>query len=506
MAISANKLVSVLPRVITAGSSTLELNGIMISDNAFIPTSGVLEFYSSDSVGAYFGTNSTEYELSVNYFLGFTNSTKKPTTLIFARDLTTAIAGALFGGKFTGTLASLVAITDGTINLTIGTVDLTLTAIDFSSATSFSDVASILQVAIRATQSDPLLTGATVEYSSINKNFIITVGGTGVLATLTYATSSGTGTDLSSLLKLDSTGALFLSQGTAVNTPAENMTRIKTTTLNWVSFMIISEPVQATKILYSTWVNSQNNGARFVFICQDSDVNALVSGNETNMGFLLSDLELKGTSLQYNTPNISAFVMGMIASINFEVANGRITFAFKSQSGLAYSVNEDDDAEVLIANGYNFYGNYATNNDTFKLYQNSKVSGAFEWLDTLINAISLNDRLQTNILDLMSNINSLPYNKKGYTMVENSCQSTIDLYVLNGVVTKGITLSSTQKILLEQEAGLDISEPLFSNGYYMQVLDPGATIRGQRKSPNTNFWYNDGGSIQQITMSSTVIL
>ena len=89
------------------------------------------------------------------------------------------------------------------------------------------------------------------------------------------------------------------------------------------------------------------------------------------------------------------------------MVNGRITLAYKQQSGLAYTVDDDTDAINLLANGYNFYGNYATSNAIYRLYQNSSVSGIFTWLDSLVDAIWLNDRLQTNILDLFSNINSL---------------------------------------------------------------------------------------------------
>lgn len=506
MAISANQLVSVLPRVITAGSSTLELNGVILSDNSYIPTAGVLEFYSSDSVGEYFGTSSTEYTLATKYFLGFDNSTRKPTTLLFARDLSNAIAGSLFGGEVVASIATLSSITDGTIDISIGTFDLSLTAIDLSTATSYSDVASLLETKIQAANVDPLVANATVEYSSQNKNFIITTGATGASATISYASPEGTGTDLSEVLKLSATSAIFLSQGTDATTVADNMKRIKNATLNWVSFMVATEPTQSVKLEYATWVSGESNGARFVFICQDSDANAKVVGNETNMGYLLKDQDLKGTSLQYNTADVSAFVMGMIASINYEVVNGRITFAFKKQSGLEYTVNDDDDAIALLSNGYNFYGNYATNNDSYRLYQNSSVSGTFAWLDTLINAIWLNDRLQTNILDLMVAVNSLPYNQVNYDKIISACADTLELAISNGVMTQGITLSSTQKIQLEQESGIDISDMLYTNGYYMQVVDPGATVRAERGSPTCNLWYNDGGSVQKIVLNSTVIL
>ena len=506
MAVSADKLVQVLPRVITAGSSTLELNGLMISTNSFIPTAGILEFHSADSVASYFGESSTEYTLAVNYFLGFDNSTKKPTTLLFARDLSSALAGSLFGGKVLSTTTVIKAITDGAMDITIGTVDVSLTGLDFSSITSYSDAAVVIETALQAASVDPLVSGATVEYSSINKNFIITVGGTGETASISYATPEGAGTDLSSLLLLDATGAIFLSQGVDATPIATNMNRIKTTTLNWICFMTVTEATEDDKLAYATWTNGQNNGARFAFICQDSDVNAKVENNETNVGYLIDQLDLSGTSLQYNTANISAFVMGATASINYTVVNGRITYAFKQQSGLAYTVNTDEDADGLLSNGYNFYGNYATNNANYRLYQDSTVSGKYGHLDTLVNAVWLNDRLQTNWMDLLSSINSLPYNQPSYDKVKGATQDTIDLAVANGVITQGIVLNSSQKIQIESEAGLDISDILYTTGYYLQVLDPGATVRAERGSPVINFWYNDGGSIQRIVANSTVIL
>ena len=501
MTINANQLVNVLPRVISAGSSTLELNGVIISDNAFIPAGKFLSFYSSDEVGAYFGTTSKEYELSINYFLGFENSTKKPTTLFFVRDITSAIKGCLFGGKVNSTLATLKAITSGSFNITIKEIDVELTSLDFSSATSLSDIATTLQTAIRTGQTDSALTGCTVEYSSLNKNFIITTGATGASSTISY----GTG-DVAEILCLSEDTAKFASDGRDATPVASMMNELKTITLNWVSFMTLNEVIQTTKLEYANWVNSQNYGCRFIYVCQDSDTNAKVSGNETNMGFKLDDLELSGTTLQYNTANLSAFVMGTIASINFEAENGRITLAFKKQSGLAYTVNDDTDATNLLNNKYNFYGNYATNNDTFKLYQNSRVSGKYIWLDTLINAIWLNDRLQTNILDLLAVVNSLPFNQISYSKIIGACNGTLEQAVYNGVFTIGIELSDTQKIALENEAGIDISEALYEKGYYMQVKEASAVDRQNRNLSEAYLWYCDGGSIQKITLNSTVLL
>jgi hypothetical protein len=43
---------------------------------------------------------------------------------------------------------------------------------------------------------------------------------------------------------------------------------------------------------------------------------------------------------------------------------------------------------------------------------------------------------------------------------------------------------------------------LSTTGYYLQILDPGAIVRGGRGSPKCTLWYTDGGSVQKINLAS----
>ncbi|WP_367575649.1 DUF3383 family protein, partial [Serratia liquefaciens] len=74
--------------------------------------------------------------------------------------------------------------------------------------------------------------------------------------------------------------------------------------------------------------------------------------------------------LASDVQRIDAFVCGAAASIDFEATNGRITFAFRGQGGLVAGVTTATVASNLIANGYNFYGAYATANQQFREFQN----------------------------------------------------------------------------------------------------------------------------------------
>ena len=75
-----------------------------------------------------------------------------------------------------------------------------------------------------------------------------------------------------------------------------------------------------------------------------------------------------------------------------------------------------------------------------------------------------------------------------------------------GFIRTGVSLSESQKATVQQEAGLDISSALEVQGWYLQILDPDTTVRAERGTPIVNFWYMDGGSIQKITGTSTVLL
>jgi hypothetical protein len=89
------------------------------------------------------------------------------------------------------------------------------------------------------------------------------------------------------------------------------------------------------------------------------------------------------------------------ASINFEAPNGRTTFAFRAQAGLTADVTDASAASNLIANGYNFYGAYATANQSFVFMQPGQVSGSFNWMDSYINEIWLNSSFQLALMDLL---------------------------------------------------------------------------------------------------------
>lgn len=353
-------------------------------------------------------------------------------------------------------------------------------------------------------------TPLAVSYDSVAGGFVITSGVIGAASSVAFAT----GTASADLFLTQATGAI-LSQGADGTTPAAFMAGITQITQNWATFMTIFDPDggsgSAQKQAFAAWVNSTNK--RYAYIAWDTDITPTESNDATSsFGNIIKDANSDGTCAIYQPPGgtttpeqIAAFICGAAASIDFQQTNGRITFAFRGQDGLVAGVTTATIASNLIANGYNFYGAYATAAQQFLEFQNGTVSGEFEWLDSYINQIWLNNQLQLALMELLQNINSVPYNAAGYELIKAACLDPINQALNFGAIRAGVTLSALQIAQINSAAGLKASDTLQLQGWYLQVKDATPQVRQARQSPPINFWYMDGESVQVIELTSTLV-
>lgn len=572
-AIPASAIVQVIPSVISAGGTALDLSGLILTQFSRIPIGTVENFASAVDVATYFGANSVEAPLANTYFLGFDNSNVKPANLLFAQYNQNNVAAWTRGGGLGGmTLAQLQALS-GSIIVSIDGVQHTASNVVLSSATSFSAAAELITVGLATTgpvgatisgsisgttltvasvssgtialnqevhgvgvtagtQISAFVTGTgttgtytvtisqsvtpaeamttnapTVTYDSISGAFRFMSGTTGVSSTIGYVS----GTLAASLNLTQATGAV-LSQGALAATPASFMTAVALQTQNWASFMTAFDPDNgsgnANKILFAQWSNAQNN--RYVYCGWDTDITPTQSTAATSSFGYISNTNdtFSGIVPIYSPtqgPTIAAFVMGAIASIDFTETNGRATFAFRSQTGIAADVVNQTIMNNLLANGYDFYGAFATANDQFTFLYNGQVTGPFSWLDSYINQIWMNNEFQLDLIELLIAAKSIPYNQAGYTMIKAALGDTIQQALNFGAIRTGVTLSQLQVSLVNSAAGLAIDSTITQQGYYLQVLDPTPQVRAARGSPPCKFWYADGQSVQMINLASVEI-
>lgn len=492
MSIPASEIVQVVPGVIAAGGSALDLNGLILTNDTAVPIGAIQSFATARDVQRFFGPTSTEASLADVYFNGFDNSTRKPGNLLFAQYPAEPVSAYLRGGSMAAvTLAALQALS-GTLTVTVDGVAKTSGNIDLSTATSFSNAASIIEAAFTAL-------GADCAYDAQRAAFVITSATEGEASSVSHG-----GGSIASGLKLSQAAGAVVSQGAAAGVPAVNMGQITDLTQNWAAFMTTFEPDTAGKTAFSAWTNAQ--GDRYAYVGWDTDVTATQQGNTTHWAAIVGANEYSGSVPVYQDVRHAAFILGAIASLDFERTNGRATLAFKGQSGLAFSVTDATTAQTLIDNGYNFYGDYATSNDRFRFLYPGQISGNWKWVDTYVNQIWLNAAFQQALMSLLTQVNSVPYNLDGYTLIDAACLDPINAAVNFGAIRAGVTLSSQQKAQVNNMAGVDISDTLQSRGWYLQIKDATPQVREARGTPPMTFWYMDGGSVQNITLASLAIL
>lgn len=349
--------------------------------------------------------------------------------------------------------------------------------------------------------------GASVDvsYDSVSGGFIIQSGTTGTNSTVT----APTGTLAAPLFLTVATGAV-LSQGAAATSPAAFMNGIVQVTQNWATFMTLFNPDTGTaidnRLAFAAWTNGQNN--RYAYVCWDHNISPSTTVPATaSLGYAIAQANYSGTCLVWEPADYSlaAFVLGTAASIDFTEAEGRITFKFRSQSGLTPGVTDQQIASNLTENGYNFYGAYATANQGFQFLANGVVSGPFQWMDSYVNEIWLNNALQLALMNLLVQVKSIPYNTAGYTLMEAACQDPINGGLNFGAIRAGVPLSSQQAAEVNNAARTNISDTLSTRGWYLQILPATAQVRQARQSPPSKFWYMDGQSVQQIDLTSILV-
>jgi hypothetical protein len=497
MSIPASLIASATPSVISAGGTALDLIGFMLTTSTRAPIGAAPTFPTADAVTNYFGEGSPESALAAVYFNGFNNSTKKAGSLGFFQYATAPVSAYLRGGSLAAmTLTQLKALT-GILTVAVDGTAKTSTTINLSAATSFSNAATIIAAGFTS--------GPAVTYDSIASAFVFTSTTTGATSTITFAT----GTLSASLNLTQATGAVT-SQGAVASAPGTTMDALKRATTNWASFMTTFDPDNGSgntnKIAFASWTVSQGN--RFLYAAWDQDATPTTTNPATtSLGFQVLNGNMSGVAPIWSPADKAAFLMGYVASLDFNATNGRATAAFRSQDGLVPDVTDGTTYSNLIANGYNCYGDFATANDDFDFFSNGQLGGQFEWIDSYVNQIWLNNQFQLAMMTGLTQVNSIPYNTDGDALIESFLKDPITQFKTFGGLRAGVQLSAAQAAEVNSAAGLAIDGTLFAQGWYLQVLasTTAAQVRGARQSPPINFWYMDGGSVQVLQMASILV-
>ena len=463
-----------------------------------------------------------------------TSYTQAASTFQTALQAAQPTSASATGSTISGTTFTVGTIVSGTfaVGQVISGTGVTANTIILAALTGTGGTGSTFTVSISQTTASTTITAKpqlpTVTFDSTAAAFVITSGSTGATSTITYPTGL-TGNLGTALLLTQALGAV-LSQGAAQVTgsaiPAA-MTAVAAVNGNWASFTTGFEPSTADKLQFASWVNS--NLLYWYAMWDTTTASAYIaSGDTTSAGYQINQAGYTGTACigydpSYSTAtallNTAVAATGFGASINYGQTNGRQDWAYRAQSGLAYTVANSTVATNMLANGYQFYGDYANQANTFIFWQNGSISGSWKWLDSYTNQIQLNNSLQTALIQLLQSVGNVPYTAAGYGLIRTALYSGTQAATgqpqaapvgpiaaaLNfGAIRSGVILSSAQITSINNAVGIAANAPatLYQNGWYLSIKDPGPTVRAARGSPLCTFYYTDGQSVQVITLNS----
>lgn len=330
----------------------------------------------------------------------------------------------------------------------------------------------------------------------------------GNMASAAVTATGPTGAFATSLKLTTATGAT-LSQGAAAASASTFMSTVTALTLNWGAFSTIWAASTADIEGFALWESQQNN--RFAYVPWLTDVAAKTYPDTTTAISYVIANSYGGVIPVYCDATAdangyaAAMALGIIASMDFNRTNGRITMDFKYSDGIPISVTNQTDATNLRKNGFNFVGSWATANSTFTFFNPGSITGSYKFADEYLNQVYFNSQLQLALMTLLTTMNSIPYNDEGNTTIAQACQDPINQMLAFGAIVPGVALSSTQAAAVNAAAGTQIDKVLGTRGWYLQVGQATAQVRAARGTPPITLWYMDGGAVQQITVASILV-
>lgn len=449
-------------------AATRDFGSLLIlgSSNVIDTNERIRQYSSLDAVAADFGTTAPEY-LAANLFF---SQSPQPSLLYIGRWAETASSARLNGGALSSAqqaMSNFTSITTGSMKITVDGTVKTLSALNFSSAANLNAVAATITTA---------LAGAICVWNANFSRFEITSPTTGATSTITYASSTGSGTDVSALLGLVTGVASAPANGIVAETLLACVTAVATQSAAWYGLQVAdTSPTDADLLGVAAFIEGASPSRIFGITTQNAL--ALDGTSTTDLAAKLKAANYKRTFDQFSSssPYAAASIFGRAFTVNFQGNNTTITLKFKQEPGVtAESLNETQ-AGVLKSKNCNVFVNY--NNDTAIIQEGVMANGDF--FDERHGLDWLQNDLQTAVYNLLyTSTTKIPQTDQGINRIVTTICQRLDQAVANGLVAPGQWNGP--------EIGALKSGQFLSTGYYVYappVSTQSQADREARKAP-----------------------
>lgn len=500
MPISQSKYVAITSGIGgQSAASRKDLGLRLYTTNVLFPVNTILEFTSALDVSNYAGSTSAETKIASAYFGWVSKSVTSPKKISFMRySIAEATAPTIRSTQELIALATLQAVTTGSMVINMGGTAYTLTGIDFSSATSYADIATVLETAIQGnTTGGALYTSATVEYDAETSSFILTGGATGDYA-MSYATTAASGDDISGLIGWSEATDPIVSNGVVAGTLTDVLNTSVELSNNFGSYAFISENLNVSAIgLIGAWNTAQNYEYMF---CGDV--------GEANYETIINEAKkYSGMAINYNinygdSDYLPAYLMPatIFAATDYDNINGTVNYMYQQFPNQAVAVDTNALANTLDPLHINYNGQTQKAGQKIEFYQDGYCADGTD-IGVYANEIWLKDAMTTELLNLEIALEKIPANDDGLAMIQGILESVASEALNNDTISTGKTLTNTQKAYITQITGDNSAwQTVQLNGYVLTVELTQENVNGATKYISEyTLVYSKGDSIRKIT-------
>jgi|SRR6185437_3955219 len=441
------------------------------------PTEGIInvserfrQYSTLTQVQADFGTTNPEAQAAALFFA----QTPQPSLCYIGRWAQSATHGWLYGAALSTTNQSMStwnAITSGSFTISIDGTPHTVTGLNFSTATNMNGVASIIQAGLPA--------GTVCQWDAPYSRLKVRGITTGTSGAVSYATTAGSGTDISTTSGLSqAAGASAPVAGIAAETPVVAVSALAAASNSWYACGFA--PVNSSDITDSqheavaTVIEAENPSRIYGITTQEA---AVADPTQTgDLGSVLQSLDLQHTLVQYSSSSAYAVfsLLGRFATVDFTAQNSVITGKFKQEPGVVAETLSETQAQALTNKNVNVYVNYANGVAGFTpIIQQGVMSGGF-FIDERQGLDWLQNNTQTRLFNILFTANTkIPLTNPGMHILLTGVEAAMIDGLNNGLIAPGQWNSSSVFGQLKPQQYLD-------KGYYCYAPDVNSQSEDQR--------------------------
>lgn len=312
-----------------------------------------------------------------------------------------------------------------------------------------------------------------------------------------WATTAGSGIDISALLGFTQATSLALVPGYAAETPVQCATALAVSS-SWYGLMFAAStmPTDQQSLDVSSFIEGLTITRLYGVTTQETA--SLSSLSTTDLPYLMKAANYNQTMSMYSSksPYAIASIFGRAFSVDFTAANTTIDLMYKQCPGLVAENLTPSEGSVLQSKNCNAFVDY--DNGTSLIQYGVCASG--QYIDTIHGVDWFQNDAQTTIFNVLyTSTTKVSQTDAGINQLTNACTSSCQDAINNGLAAPGVWTGPSFGSLQTGQ--------FLKNGYYVfapSVSTQSAADRDTRKAPPIQIALKLAGAVNTVNVLVTI--